>query len=114
MTKTDYILLAIGTVLSLFGAVILLDLVAASGAQPCGSGGSSADCYPWGTEGPAAENWRYQSKTAYLVSGFVTGFLPIVAGASLLPKISGGTQVTGLHRAVVAAAFAVTIILYLA
>jgi hypothetical protein len=39
------------------------------GADAC-SAGARPNCYPWGSEGPVAGRWRYESKINYLIIGF--------------------------------------------
>jgi hypothetical protein len=63
-----------------------LDLISAVMAQPCPG---SADCYPWGAEGPAAGRWSYDSKTNYLVRGFAQVGLLAGSGLFLILRLGG-------------------------
>ena len=111
VAKIDLTLLVVGIFLSLFGAIILIDLFAALEAQACGRGKSSASCFPWGAEGPGAENWRYQSKSIYLASGFILAMTPLLTTASLFPSLTRGRSLSRAHRLLVVLAFASTLIL---
>lgn len=57
-------------VISCLMLALCLDLYDAVGAQSC-SVRVYNGCYPWGAEGPAAENWFYKTKERYLFQGFI-------------------------------------------
>ncbi|MBX7532111.1 hypothetical protein K3165_04150 [Qipengyuania sp. 1XM1-15A] len=113
MARTDKLLLLIGIALSLFGVIIAIDLVMALGAEACSAGRWTANCYPWGAEGPAAESWRYTSKAVYLASGTAISVLPIAATVSLLLGGRKGSGPSRMHRAIAATALALTAALIL-
>ena len=113
MARTDKLLILIGIALSLFGVIIAIDLVMAFGAEACSAGRSTTNCYPWGAEGPAAESWRYTSKSIYLASGTAISFLPAAVTVSLLLASRRGSSPTWMHRAIAATALAVTAALIL-
>lgn len=111
MAKAVYGLLFIGIVLSLFGVFIAFDLLGAVGAEACIGDSSRANCYPWGAEGPAAELWRYQSKSIYFISGLAIGILPIIATASIVLRSIQKERLTSWHRAVVGLVLLATLVL---
>ncbi|HEV7319085.1 MAG TPA: hypothetical protein VGO04_10805 [Ensifer sp.] len=57
-----------------------IDVLDAIGGYPCSQPGSQSDCYPWGSEGPVADRWRYQSKAAYIATGLASIVVLIAAG----------------------------------
>lgn len=114
MAKTDYGLLAIGIVLSLIGIVVGFDVLAAIGAEACAGGTASANCYPWGAEGPASESWRYESKSIYIATSVAIAVLPIIATASIALKGAQRLQLSGRHRAIVGATLAAALALIFA
>lgn len=75
-------------------AIILIDLLHAAGAQPCGRT-VSADCYPWGAEGPAAERWSYASKSNYILRGLA---MLALFGVAVLAQIWSSSERRNLPR----------------
>ena len=70
------------------GLVLLLlvmfvaDYLSASGATAYDAGPADANCYPWGTSGPAGDIWYYRDKETYLWTArtaMLVGFLAVVA-----------------------------------
>jgi hypothetical protein len=114
MAKTDYFLLVASILLSLIGVVIAFDVFAAIGADACGEGAGSANCYPWGAEGPASESWRYESKCIYIATSVAIAVLPIIATASIALKGAQRLQLSGRDRAVVGTTLAVVLVLIFA
>jgi hypothetical protein len=52
--------------LSLLLLIFGYDFWNASRAIPCGEVSAGSSCYPWGSEGPTASSWIYQSKMHYM------------------------------------------------
>ena len=55
---------------AVIAAAILLwlhELYSAVQAIACAEGAVGNGCYPWGPNGPGAENWRFLSKELYIV-----------------------------------------------
>jgi hypothetical protein len=105
VTKPNPVQVGGGLLLCAVVALLSAELLNALGAQPCPAG---PGCYPWGAEGPAAGVWSYQSKSHYLIRGFVQ--LALVAGAGLFlvwragsDKAFSGVERTGSLAALVAA-----------
>lgn len=55
------------TVLGVLLVVLIVDYVQAIDASAC----PAANCYPWGSEGPAAGAWNYVDKETYLRASLV-------------------------------------------
>ena len=77
---------------------LLLDLPSAWFAQPCSIRPSVPNCYPWGSEGPAADAWNYSSKHTYLASVFYD-LGAIAIGLSALIWLSAGRRILVLLAA---------------
>ena len=60
--------------------VLLIDLLSAWNAEPCGPHANQG-CYPWGGEGPVAGLWHYASKRNYIASSI---FDVLLSSATLL------------------------------
>ena len=111
MPKLDAVLFAVAVLLGLLGVVFSLDFFTALGAQPCGSPQGGANCYPWGAEGPAADLWRYASKTTYLVSEAAFILLTIPTAALVGLKLKADKQLSAGQRAVSALALVASVVL---
>ena len=98
MAQTDKALLWLALLLAMLGLLIGIDLLSATGADAC----PAPNCYPWGTEGPAADDWRYESKHVYVASGLASFALPLLAVIAHVHGSSGGRSLSNARRIVIA------------
>jgi hypothetical protein len=108
VARRDAWLLAIAALLSLVGVLAGFDLVLALGAEPCSAAQAGADCYPWGSEGPAAGSWRYASKASYFASGVILLVLPLLALILSSLRLRKAGRLSAGERGAMAVALAAT------
>lgn len=79
--------LALQVVLALLALLFVSEFIDAYRSSACGRPGAADGCYPWGSEGPVAGGWAYQSQTHYLVTiarwagfFFLAAWVPFVLG----------------------------------
>ena len=73
------------------------DLFSAVGADAC-SAGVRPNCYPWGSEGPVAGGWSYESKGNYLIRGFAQVAVLIGLGVSLIARASADRSLSHIEK----------------
>ncbi|RDL51433.1 hypothetical protein BLJAPNOD_02567 [Ensifer sp. M14] len=71
-------------VIAALTVLLISDVLDAMQGSPCSLPGSQSDCYPWGSEGPVAGRWRYDSKAAYIGTGLASIVILIAAGLTPL------------------------------
>ncbi|MEI2296946.1 hypothetical protein [Ensifer sp. MJa1] len=64
--------------------LLAIDVLDAYRGYACSEPGSRSDCYPWGSEGPVAGLWRYESKAAYIGSGLASMAVLTLSGLAPL------------------------------
>lgn len=57
-----------------------VDVLDAMRSYACSEPGSGGDCFPWGSEGPVAGLWRYESKAAHIGTGVASIVMLALAG----------------------------------
>ncbi|MBK5565606.1 hypothetical protein [Ensifer sp. SSB1] len=67
-----------------FVVLPVTDVLDAYWGYACSEPGSRSDCYPWGSEGPVADRWGYESKAAYIGTGLASIVVLTVSGLAPL------------------------------
>ncbi|MGE6784628.1 hypothetical protein ACQKGL_19125 [Ensifer adhaerens] len=78
--------MAVQLIIAALVVLLAIDVLDAYRGHACSEPGSRSDCYPWGSEGPVAGLWRYESKAAYIGSGLASMAVLTLSGLAP-PKV---------------------------